>query len=144
VEIIQELRDKAVYYERTGLIPTLDACAAVIKSDTLISEELHHSLQQAFNRLITDSSNSTDWHPGSNDLVRNLVHPCLYPLVYGRSRVLNDDAVGVTNAIGKWAGKGDIIAAKGSNERDVSGIRRTNASPDFWSETYQVCLSGAV
>ena len=26
-----------------------------------------------------------DWHPGSNGLVLNLVHPSLYPIVYGRT-----------------------------------------------------------
>jgi len=26
-----------------------------------------------------------DWHPGSDDLVHNLVHPSLYPIVYGRT-----------------------------------------------------------
>ncbi|KAM5344177.1 hypothetical protein ACJ41O_012714 [Fusarium nematophilum] len=38
-----------------------------------------------------------------------LVHPSLYPLVYGRTRVLRQEVVGIEDAIDKWIGKGDVI-----------------------------------
>ena len=36
-----------------------------------------------------------DWHPGSGDLVHNLAHPALYPIVYGRTmgKATGSDAV---------------------------------------------------
>ncbi|KAK6607426.1 hypothetical protein H4I96_03661 [Botrytis cinerea] len=106
---IEELRSKAKYYERTGVIPTLDACASVAKSDHLVSADLHNSLCEAFDTLKSDQSSSLDWHPNSDDMVQDLVHPSMYPLVHGRSRIMKDEAVGVNDAIEKWAGKGEII-----------------------------------
>lgn len=45
-----------------------------------------------------------DWHPGSNDQVLNLVHPSLYPLVYGRTRVLPQGArVGLSDMFASWS-----------------------------------------
>lgn len=108
-QCIQELRSKAAYYERTAIIPTLDATASIAKSDNLVSSELHESLRRAFDSLISDQSSAPDWHPNSSDMVQDLVHPSMYPLVYGRSRVIQDEVVGVAHAIESWAGKGDVI-----------------------------------
>lgn len=33
----------------------------------------------------------------------------MYPFVYGRSRVLKEELVGVDDAIENWAGKGDVV-----------------------------------
>ena len=35
--------------------------------------------------LETVPDSERDWHPGSGDLVRNLIDPSLYPIVYGRT-----------------------------------------------------------
>lgn len=107
------------------MIPIFDACASVVKSDNLVDSELHDALEAAFKKLQTDQADSPDWHPNSNDMVQDLVHPSLYPLVYGRSRVLGDELVGVENAVHTWAGKGRAIP-KIDPERDVK-----------WSDTYQ-------
>lgn len=42
-------------------------------------------------------------------MVQDLVHPSLYPLVYGRSHVLQDEVVGVADAVEKWTGKGAVV-----------------------------------
>lgn len=96
-------RDKARFFTKTKLIPTLDACSAtVVKSDTLISPELHASLREAFAQLIKDYSGRPDWHPGTNNVVKNLVNLSLYSLVRGRTRGFCDDqVVGVANGIEK-------------------------------------------
>jgi len=133
---------KARYYEKSGIIPTLDACATVTKSDTIIAPELHKSLQNAFDDLKADQLASLDWHPGSNDMVLDLVHPSMYPLVYGRSRVIESELVGVSDAIKKWAGKGDTLAKdewKGNEERERFrySVGSGQIPPQYWSDTYQ-------
>ncbi|KAF7853259.1 hypothetical protein EAF04_010761 [Stromatinia cepivora] len=136
---IKELQSKAKHYEQTGIIPTLDACASIAKSDNLVSKDLHNSLRKAFDTLKSDQSSSLDWHPNSNDMVQDLVHPSMYPLVYGSSRVLKDEVVGVNDAIEKWVGKGDLIPFGGVKyERKGSAILSfTGDKQQYWSETYQ-------
>ncbi|KAF2628312.1 hypothetical protein BU25DRAFT_420802 [Macroventuria anomochaeta] len=138
---IQELRSKAKYFEKTGMVPTLDARASVVKSDTLVSESLHESLLAAFRTLKADQADSPDWHPNSGDKVQNLVHPSLYPLVYRRSRVFQDEVVGVEDAITKWSGRGAIIPGEDEwvrqeNERWAYGVGG-DIPPNFWSVNYQ-------
>ncbi|KAJ0121097.1 hypothetical protein J7T55_008258 [Diaporthe amygdali] len=136
---IQELQSKARYFEETALIPTLDASATVIKSDVFISDELQEALRQAFKTLQEDQADEPDWHPGSRDMVQDLVHPSMYPLIYGRSRALNDEVVGVTEAISHWAGKGEIVP-KDTTPVPERARRTYNESeiPDsYWSSAYQ-------
>lgn len=139
-QIVKELRVKARYYEKSGIIPTLDACASVAKSDKLVSPELHQELRKACNTLIADQAHSPDWHPNSKDMVQDLVHPSMHPLVYGRSRVFQDEVIGLTDAIRRWAGKGYIIEKEGSpvSTNDIwYGIGGSEVPPAYWSETYQ-------
>lgn len=56
----------------------------------------------------------------------------MYPLVYGRTRVLRQEVVGIKDAVEKWAGKGEIITKQEREERDSFGIH-----PDLWSHKYQ-------
>ncbi|KAH7092376.1 hypothetical protein FB567DRAFT_545535 [Paraphoma chrysanthemicola] len=132
---VKELRDKAKYFEQTGIIPTLDACASIAKSDSLVTHELQQALRSAFDTLRLDQKGSPDWHPNSGDMVQDLVHPSMYPLVYGRTRVFNEECVGTTDAVGRWAGKG-IVIPKDNMARTVSGSY-DQIPPEFWSETYQ-------
>lgn len=107
------------------MIPVLDACASVVKSDKLVDSSLHDALEEAFKKLQDNQAGSPDWHPNTNDMVQDLVHPSLYPLVYGRSKVLREEIVGVEDAIKSWSGKGSVIP---SNE--------ATGNPS-WSATYQ-------
>jgi hypothetical protein len=104
----------------------------VVKSDSLVSPELHQSLLQAFGKLLEDHKSAPEWHPNTDEMVHDLVHPSMYPLVYGRSRVFNEEAVGVDDAITKWAGKGNVIP-KGVGEPK----NRWDIPPEYWSKTYQ-------
>ncbi|KAF7908155.1 uncharacterized protein EAF01_003910 [Botrytis porri] len=138
---IEELRSKAKYYEKTSVIPTLDACASVAKSDHLVSTELHGSLREAFDTLKRDQYSSLDWHPNSSDMVQDLVHPSMYPLIYGRSRVMKDEVVGVNDAIEKWAGKGEIIPLGGASYEQTSATKGYQSwgagQKHYWSNKYQ-------
>ncbi|QUC17481.1 uncharacterized protein UV8b_01722 [Ustilaginoidea virens] len=105
---IAELKHKADLYEKTGLVPILDYSAAVIKSDSIVPDGLWQSLRLAVAPLEQVPELDRDWHPGSRQTVLNLVHPSLWPLVYGRSRVLTDRRVGVDDAL-RSCGTGAVI-----------------------------------
>lgn len=68
VKLIKELRSKAKYYEKSSIIPTLDACASVAKSDKLVTLKLHEALLEAFETLTKDRQSAPDWHPNSNEM----------------------------------------------------------------------------
>ncbi|KAH9914462.1 uncharacterized protein B0H18DRAFT_1144445 [Fomitopsis serialis] len=55
------------------------------KSDQLIPAELKSELLSAVAPLESIPDAEKDWHPGSDGKVLDLVHPSLYPLVYGRT-----------------------------------------------------------
>ncbi|KAF2026477.1 hypothetical protein EK21DRAFT_74167 [Setomelanomma holmii] len=139
---IQELRSKAKYYEQTGIIPTLDACASAAKSDNLVTEELRTALRAAFNKLKIDQRTSPDWHPNTNDMVQDLVHPSMYPFVYARTRAFKEECVSVLDAIEKWAGKGTVVPKdewRPDAQRDEFryGVGGGEVPPQYWSNTYQ-------
>jgi hypothetical protein len=140
---VQELRSKAKYFEQTGIIPIIDACASIAKSDTIVTKELHEALCIAFDKLRADQQSSPDWHPNSSEMVQDLVHPSMYPLVYGRTRVFEEECVGVEDAIRVWAGKGAVIRKESSRIDEDKQIRRWDRSlddqlpPEYWSENYQ-------
>lgn len=148
-QCIRELRAKAKYFNKTGLIPTLDAAASVAKSDTLVDESLHNALRAAFCKLEEDQKDDPDWHPRTNGKVQDLVHPSLYPLVYGRTRVFKDEVVGVDDAIDKWAGSGDVIPQlepetkptrrqpRWSEDDHTTSIGGSRVHPSYWSTKYQ-------
>lgn len=117
----------------------------MVKSDKLVDSELHDALEDAFKKLQTEQAESPDWHPKSNEMVQDLVHPSLYPLVYGRSLVIQDESVGVEDAVRTWAGKGETIPTiewQDDDDRwldtlDDDRWSDTDDDDDRWSDTYQ-------
>ncbi|KAI0875172.1 hypothetical protein GGS24DRAFT_500123 [Hypoxylon argillaceum] len=85
---IKELRDKAEESKTTGLTSILDAEIEVVKSDSVIPDSLAEQLKTAVKPLEDVPDYKKDWHPGSERKVLDLVHPSLFPMVYGTSRVL--------------------------------------------------------
>ena len=55
------------------------------RSDSLIPTDLRDQLIAAVNPLENVPDTEKDWHPGSDNQVLDLVHPSLYPVVYGRT-----------------------------------------------------------
>lgn len=92
---ILELHDKADFFQRTGLIPTLQSHSTCVKSDTLLTQSFLDQFKQAIKPLLEHEPK--DWHPRSRNQVLNLVHPSLYPLVYGHTRFLPQGAVDLDN-----------------------------------------------
>jgi len=85
---LQELRDKAkVAKESSGFVSLFDGAACVVKSDRAVSEEIKAGLRALAAKLEDVPAEDRDWHPGSDDKVLDLVHPSLWPLVYGKTRI---------------------------------------------------------
>ncbi|KAG8160806.1 hypothetical protein KVR01_009070 [Diaporthe batatas] len=85
---LTELRDKARRFEHTGRVLVFDAGSRISKSDQRVTETLRQELKDAVRPLLERPDSERDWHPGSDGKVLNLVHPSLFPLVYGRTKVL--------------------------------------------------------
>lgn len=107
---MDELRDKAkVFEDSDGIISVLDSAAAVYKQDVLANDSVLLSALKAAARPLEDvPEGEQDWEPGSKQQVLNLVDPSLWPLVYGKSRVLRDRTIGVDEALGS-IGAGEVI-----------------------------------
>ncbi|KAK6342339.1 hypothetical protein TWF718_007741 [Orbilia javanica] len=73
--------------ELYGLEPDMDC---VWRSDSLVDEELRKELIDAVATLENVPDDQKDWHPGSERQVLDLVHPSLWPVIYGRSISLID------------------------------------------------------
>lgn len=85
---IAELRHKASVFQREGFITVYDG--DVVKSDSVISESLRLALVAAVAPLEDVQPNRKDWHPGSDEKVLDLVHPSLFPVIYGRTRIMKE------------------------------------------------------
>ncbi|KAJ7083091.1 hypothetical protein B0H15DRAFT_923966 [Mycena belliarum] len=59
---------------------------AIWYSDRLVSKEASRLLCEEVAKLENVPDVLKDWHPGSNGQVLDLVHPSLYPIIYGRTR----------------------------------------------------------
>lgn len=92
----------------------------VWQSDRMISDELKSQINHAFNRLREEEP--VDWHPGSENLVRDIVHPSLYPLVVNKTKVLETSTLsGPKSLLGK-IGCGEVIkdiVQPGHEDEDV-------------------------
>ncbi|KAK3298743.1 uncharacterized protein B0H64DRAFT_318307 [Chaetomium fimeti] len=142
---ILELRHKAEHFKRTRITPTLDATFSIAKSDELVPDELRSTLRESFAILQADQASNPDWHPNTNKTVQDLVHPSMYPLVYGRSLFLPDEVVGVEDAVDKFAGKGEVIPRRAEWGDEPTDEKRwppvfwggRGIDKTFWSTVYQ-------
>ncbi|KAH7140620.1 hypothetical protein EDB81DRAFT_59859 [Dactylonectria macrodidyma] len=121
---IEELCRKADIYEETGLIPVMDYTVCAIKSDKLIPDDLREALKAAVAPLENVPAEKLDWHPGSDGRVLDLVHPSLYPLLYGRTLILPDKRITRENCI-EHCGMGTVIPEQPKVEDAPVGYRRT-------------------
>ncbi|KAF4439810.1 hypothetical protein F53441_12480 [Fusarium austroafricanum] len=117
---IKELRKKAEIYQQRGLIPVMDYSSTAIKSDNLIPQELREALKSAVAPLENVPDEQKDWHPGSDGKVLDIVHPSLWPLVYGRSRILKGTRIDLEEAL-LHCGKGVVIPEETKDNDDWSG-----------------------
>ncbi|KAF5536735.1 hypothetical protein FMEXI_10196 [Fusarium mexicanum] len=104
----KDLAAKAKIYEQTKLIPVMESSSCVIKSDAILPKELMQRLRAATALLEDVPASQQDWHPGSEDKVLDLVHPSLWPLVFGRSRIVSDKYVTLGKCL-DHCGSGKVI-----------------------------------
>jgi hypothetical protein len=133
-QCIEELTKKADLYEATGLIPILDYSACVIKSDSLMDDNLAKTLSEAVKPLENIPDDQKDWHPGTNNKVLDLVHPSLWPLIYGRSRILPDKEMTADECL-NHVGMGEVIAKPSTDVTTFPGLE--DAPYRVYSAKYQ-------
>lgn len=107
---IAELRYKSVKHIKSAQTPIVVMRGDVVKSDTAVSSDLRQALKKAvtaFEDKIPERLK--DWHPGSDGLVWDLVHPSLFPLVYGRSRILSSGLTTTVKDCVEKSGQGEKI-----------------------------------
>ncbi|PWN33664.1 uncharacterized protein FA14DRAFT_64352 [Meira miltonrushii] len=71
--------------EKTGV--QMSPPPSVFHSDALIDENLQSRLNKGFCELMKVNKRFYDWHPGSKQMVLDLVHPSMYCLALGRSHL---------------------------------------------------------
>ena len=138
------MQDYAKFEEEHGYLPAIKADAVVLKSDTIIPTELKEELRAAVLPLEQVPESEKDWHPDSDEKVLDLVHPSLFPLLYGRSRVLkpahgdilSEDGSAWEGCEGKvllddceqWVGKGGVMPVP---KEDHTKVKHWNGLSDW-------------
>lgn len=80
---LQELQDKARQFDRDGRLVVFNTSSGVCKSDSAISSDLKSQLSNSVDLLSHQAIRQK-----SESAVVNLVDPSLFPLVYGRTKIL--------------------------------------------------------
>ncbi|KAI0099428.1 hypothetical protein F4814DRAFT_113935 [Daldinia grandis] len=119
---IKELRDKAKQVKKTGIVNVLDAELAVAKSDTVVQPSLVDALRLGVKSLEDVPDKDKDWYPRSGGKVLDLLHPSLFPLVYGTTRVLPYGKVPLE----------DCASVIGEGETTISFKQMATDEPALW------------
>ncbi|KAJ5728989.1 uncharacterized protein N7483_003497 [Penicillium malachiteum] len=119
--IIQELQWKAGLFKKDKSTTVFDM--GVVKSDTAIPEELRRALVNEVFHLEDVLDEEKDYHPGSDEKVLDLVHPSLFPLVYGRTHILPNTTINLENCLGT-VGQGELLPTPEKNEGRLRGVKR--------------------
>ena len=130
---ISELRYKADLYSRKKFINVYKG--DVVKSDTIVPDSVKNALQVMVTCLEDIPEREKDWHPGSKEKVLDLVHPSLYPLVYGRTRILADGFTTLNDCI-KKCGEGEIIPIPEIVKRESRWLYNP-VTKNFYSKKFQ-------
>jgi Protein of unknown function (DUF4246) len=137
---LAELRYKAKVYEDTGLISVF--YGDVIKSDSAIPAWLQGELTALVAPLENIPPRYLDWHPGSGHKVLDLVHPSLYPLVYGQTRILPSPEVTSLEDCISRCGEGVVLPIPPEEERFVADCNEPLFSRKFQWLPCDVDISG--
>ncbi|KAF5624588.1 hypothetical protein F52700_9757 [Fusarium sp. NRRL 52700] len=126
----KDLAAKANIYEQTKLIPVMESSSCVIKSDTILTNELMQRLRVAAALLEDSPASQQDWHPGSDDKVLGLVHPSLWPLVFSRSRIISDKYVSLDKCLDQCSSGKVIPEPKRPHLRMPDGFQSSTGDDD--------------
>lgn len=105
---IAELQHKARDFKSTGIVGVLDVNAAILKKDT--SEEFRISIAESLKGVEEEAlaQSIKSWQPEHNETLLKVVQPVLYPLLFGRTRVLTDRELGLADSL-EAVGSGQVI-----------------------------------
>ena len=133
LQCIQELRDKAGIFKETGLVNIFDGDLTIVKSDVAMSDDLRKTLCEGVKMLEDVPNRLKDWHPRSDNMVLDLVHPSLFPVVYGLTKVVGAEDVPLDGCL-DYIGKGETLPAfmpKAPSPSDSRG-RHQSPGPKIW------------
>ncbi|KAM0335022.1 hypothetical protein ACHAQA_000056 [Verticillium albo-atrum] len=125
---LEELRDKAPGFKDTGAVRVYDAGSHCVKADNAVSPALKAEIQAGVAPLLAAPEEERDYHPGSGDQVLNLVHPSLFALRYGVTRVLSK---------GGRVDMDDLLASTGLGEAAQVVDFNRNIDGSTWSTAFQ-------
>ncbi|KAJ6002462.1 Protein of unknown function DUF4246 [Penicillium sp. IBT 35674x] len=131
--IFDELQWKARTHQDKGAIYVFDS--GVVKSDIAIPQQIRQALKDAVAPLENIPENDKDYHPGSDQKVVDLVHPSLFPVIYGRTRVLPDRVIGLDDCLGSM-GEGELIPVPLEEDSSIPPSER-GESPTVLSRKFQ-------
>lgn len=94
---IDELRHTAEIFKKTGSVSVYNGL--VQKSESAIPQLIRTTLKTAVTPLERISPKMQDWCSESDSTVLDLVHPSLYPLIYGTTRVLRHGEMNLGNCV---------------------------------------------
>jgi hypothetical protein len=120
---IDEIRYNAQEFKETGMVTVYDG--DVVKSDNAIPPSVQQALKAAAAHLEDIPEMNRDWHPGSDGTVLDLVHPSLFPVVYGQTRILKDDLVGLDDCVDR-CGEGVTLEVPPSEQSSLLRHVMTN------------------
>ncbi|PPR02043.1 hypothetical protein CVT24_011203 [Panaeolus cyanescens] len=117
---IYELRHNASSVSKSPTPPPIIVFPAnVVKSDFAVSPGIKHELQVAMQKFEDKiPQRLRDWHPGSNEHVLDLVHPSLFPIVYGTTRILEHGVTTLDDCIQR-CGEGKIADVPAEVPSDI-------------------------
>lgn len=133
--IIKELQWKAGSFKESGHITVFDI--GVVKSDIAISKDLQQALKEAAAPFEDVPEDQRDYHPGSNQQVVDLVHPSLFPLIYGRTRILTDRTIDLDTCL-RSLGQGELLLVPPEDQVNIpSRLWGHGEAPCTYSRKFQ-------
>ncbi|OGM51382.1 hypothetical protein ABOM_000381 [Aspergillus bombycis] len=126
---IEELRDKAAFFKDSQIVSVYDCETAIVKSDSAVTSLLAESLRSNVRVLEDVPGHLKDWHPGSDEKVLDLLHPSLFPLIYGRSRALPYGTVPLDDCA-RFTGEGEVVDPEYDGHQKLS--QRSEGSLPEW------------
>jgi hypothetical protein len=141
--IVDELTFKAMIYERFHCVGLYNGDST--KSDTNVPESLLQEIRSSTQVLEMEHEELKFYHPRSFNRQRDLLAMALYPLIYGKSRILPDRLIGLDEAL-RFAGQGEVIPVpsdSGVTREDMAWRVRARADISVrpYSRMFQVLPS---
>ncbi|KAJ6093378.1 Protein of unknown function DUF4246 [Penicillium sp. IBT 16267x] len=138
--IIEELKFKAMVYKANNAVSLYNG--DITKSDSNVPSLLIENLKNSTRVLIYEDKELQFYHPGPLSNQRDLLATALYPLVYGKSRILPDKLIGLDDAL-RHAGQGETIPEPqetGITREDIAWrvSSRADISVRPYSRSYQM------